>query len=194
MVMDIDLTKLVKGLIDNLSTNLGAGTQSASIDSDISRYMSSLMAQQFGTVADAALPTEETGNYLQVHITMQLINELLQKFGVVFEVPDFLDSLNGNFTISQINGIKLYANINKPNDDGSVNSITLNLGIKHIKLGQTIEYISPPVSFNDYREYYGTKVISDINSVIYRLLDDTNIQIKLQADVPQGALRLTNCL
>ncbi len=194
MVVDIDLTSLIKGVIDNLSTSLGTGTQSASIDSDISRYMSSLMAQQFGTVADAALPTEEAGNYLQVHITMQLITELLQKFGVVFEVPEFLDSLNGNFTISQINGIKLYANINRPNEEGGVNSITLNLGIKHIKLGQTIEYISPPASFNDYREYYGTKVISDINSVIYRLLDDTNIQIKLQADVPQGRYNLAPIL
>ncbi|MDE6565748.1 MAG: hypothetical protein K2L47_01630, partial [Clostridia bacterium] len=190
MVIDIDLTSLVKGIVDNLSL----GAQSANQENAIASYMSNAISQGYSAVADAAELAEETGNYLQVSITMQFISELLQKFGVVFEVPDILDSLNGNFTISQINGIKLYANLNKPNDDGSVNSITLNLGIKRISLGQTIDFISPPASFNDYREYYGTRIISDVNSIIYRLLDDTNIQIKLQADIPQGKYNLAPIL
>ena len=66
MVIDLDLTELIKKLIDGLSL----GNQSVVSEADVANYMSSTLSQGVATVADESTETSK-GNYLQIAITMQ---------------------------------------------------------------------------------------------------------------------------
>ena len=125
MVIDLDLTELIKKLIDGLSL----GNQSVVSEEDVANYMSSTLSQGVATVADESTETSK-GNYLQIAITMQLIKDLLKKFGVSADIPPLFDTLNGDFTISEINGIELSVDVTGTPEAGTAgNKISLDLGI-----------------------------------------------------------------
>lgn len=185
MVIDLDLTELIKKLIDGLSL----GNQSVVSEADVANYMSSTLSQGVATVADESTETSK-GNYLQIAITMQLIKDLLKKFGVSADIPPLFDTLNGDFTISEINGIELSVDVTGTPEAGTAgNKISLDLGINYIKLGkETI--IDSPATF----DIYGTEVVTGMDSIIYRILDDTDVELKLTADVPAGKYNLAPIL
>ncbi len=187
MVIDMDLTKVVKDLVDNLNLSDESIISTAEMENMMTTYVASAFAAAVNTEENV---TEDEGNYLRIYITMSFLKDLLARFGVGVVLPPLFDSLEGDFTISQINGIRLFAKVTGTPEEGTEgNAISLDLSIKHIRLGKETT-INLPGSYN----IYGTELVSDLGSVIYRILDDTDIEIKLTADVPAGKYNLAPLL
>ena len=192
LALDIDLTELIKNLVNNL--DFGGGTEEA--QALIAEEMGSMFASDMnvGVVADGT-DTDETGNYLRVAITIELIKNLLKQIGGninIDELPPLLDSVNGDLTISEIQGIKLKIGLK---DDAK--ELNLNLGINHIKLGLEDTPINFPDGFDSAK--YGFKAL-DVNdkefmkSMLFRALDDTYVEMNLKLNVPAGKYNVASIL
>ncbi len=206
--LDIDLTEQINNIIKQI--NLG---DNSIIPSEMTaQFVSETFANAFGTVVDGEEgtqnPEDSACNYFQVLITMELIQELLKSFNLTLNLPEEFQYINGDLTISRIDGISLGINYRVPKDEifdeeGNIKDaykdengnlkeeflstiLSLGIDIKAIELGK-------PLAKDNQIEIdlinfglFGQEALTSVGSIIRRVLDDVNIKIALDLKVPQG--------
>lgn len=210
MAFDIDLTELLTGIIEgiNIDTGNGNNNDGGNDDSGIEQALTRYLTQNLTTVADGESEEEESkDNFLQVQIVMSLIESVLEHFGIPVEIPDLLDSVNGDFTISEINGIKLHVGLKNGGED---NVVEFDLAIVHLVLGKETKIFgenNSPVDNGFSKDNFGVKCIGsyytnnkegkfdiDIASIVHRALSNVNLELRLTATLPDGTYDLAGIL
>lgn len=203
--LDIDLTEQINNIIKQI--NLGDNSIiPAEMTADL---VTQTFANALGVVADGDVTTDDNAcNYFQVMITLELLQELLKSFNLTLNLPPELQYINGDLTLSRIDGISLGINYRVPKDeifdvDGNIKEeykdengnlkeeylstiLSLGLDIKAIELGKSLASNNQiNIDLLDF-DTFGQQALTSVGSIITRLLDDINIKVEFDLKVPQG--------